>query len=87
MAKRASLTNLGLAKHVTPKGEAAPEPAKTAAPAKPRHMQIRLNDDGWQELKMLSITERRPMQALMVEAMNDLLRKYSRAPVVEGPND
>ncbi len=88
MAKRPPLTNLGLARHVAPKGEAA----VPAAPAKgeggkPRHLQVRLNDAGWQELKMLSVSERRPVQALMVEALNDLLRKHGRAPMVEGPNE
>lgn len=83
MAKRASLTGLGLARHVAPKGE-TPAPAKPDT-GKPRHLQIRLNDAGWQELKMLSLAERRPLQALMIEALNDLLRKYGRGPMVEGP--
>jgi len=89
MAKRPPLTGMGLARHVAPKGEAA-APAPAAAPTeatKPRHLQIRLNNAGWQELKMLSIAEGRPLQALMVEAMNDLLRKYGRGPIVEGPNE
>lgn len=87
MAKRASLTKMGLARHVAPKGEAVPAAPAKGEGGKPRHLQVRLNDAGWQELKMLSVSERRPVQALMVEALNDLLRKHGRAPMVEGPNE
>ncbi|MGE3917781.1 MAG: ribbon-helix-helix domain-containing protein [Hyphomicrobiaceae bacterium] len=86
MAKRASLTKLGLARHVAPKGE-APAAPKIEEGGKPRHLQIRLNDAGWQELKLLSVAERRPLQALMMEALNDLLRKYGRGPMVEGKEE
>lgn len=87
MVKRASLSEMGLGRHVVPKGE-APKPAQPeTVSGKPRHLQIRLNDAGWQELKMLGIAERRPLQALMIEALNDLLRKYGRGPMVEGPHE
>ena len=53
---------------------------------KTRYLQTRLNDDGWHALKMLSVEERRTLQALFVEALNDLLRKYRKSAVVEGPS-
>lgn len=89
MSKRPSLSGMGLGRHVAPKGGAA-QPAEeiTAAPAgKLRHIQVRLTDAGWEQLKMLTISERRSAQALMVEALNDLLRKYGRGPIVAGPTD
>jgi hypothetical protein len=85
MSKRGSLIDLGLARHVAPKGEpTAPAPIEST---KTRHLQIRLNDAGWHELKLLGLAERRPLQGLMVEALNDLLRKYGRGPLVEGPHE
>jgi hypothetical protein len=74
---------------------AAKRPAKAvkATKAKPsadegktRYLQTRINDDGWHALKMLSVEERRTLQAIFVEALNDLLRKYRKAAVVEGPS-
>lgn len=90
MSKRPSLSGMGLGRHVAPKGEptaeqSAPAPAEPAG--KLRHIQVRLTDAGWEQLKMLTISERRSAQALMVEALNDLLRKYSRAPMAAGPAD
>ncbi len=88
MTKRPALTKLGLSQHVAPKGEPVKKkPVGTKAAPTPgtRHMQTRLNDAGWEALKMLSITERRPLQGLMIEALNDLLKKYRKAAVVEGP--
>lgn len=90
MTKRPSLAKMGLAQHVATKGEPAAKkkPVGTKAPAPTtgkRFLQARLNDDGWQALKILSITERRPLQGLVIEALNDLLKKYRQAPVVEGP--
>jgi hypothetical protein len=93
--KRPSLSKLGLSQHVATKGEPAGKPRSSAASKKvgagekqkPRYLQTRLNDEGWEVLKMLSIAERRPLQSLLVESLNDLLRKYRKAPVIEGPAD
>lgn len=95
MAKqtRSSLKNL-ISSHVSPKGDAgigaAPRPkAGKAADGKPitKYLQTRINVEGWQALKHLSVEENKRLQALFVEALNDLLRKYSKAPIVEGPGD
>ncbi len=48
---------------------------------------IRLNREGWRELKILAANEARTLQSLMVEASNDLLRKYGRRPLAKGPTD
>ncbi len=97
--KRAKLADsLGsLARHVAPKGEgSATEPGaapaensggKTRADAMKgfRYMQVRINEDGWEELQNLRIAQRRSVQALAIEALNDLLAKYGRHQVVKGP--
>ncbi len=94
MAKRPPPTKLGLSQRVAAKGGEAPPARKSRSKSgkasggskKPfRYLQTRLNDEGWHELKMLSVSERRPLQGLLIEALNDLLRKYRKAPVVEGP--
>jgi hypothetical protein len=50
-----------------------------------RYMQVRINEDGWEELQNLRIAQRRSVQALAIEALNDLLAKYGRHQVVKGP--
>jgi hypothetical protein len=50
-----------------------------------RHMQLRLNEDGYRALAQLALDNDRSLQALMIEAANDLLRKHGKAPVLEGP--
>jgi hypothetical protein len=94
MAKRPNLKNL--ASHISPKGgdgaSAAKAPAKGSKATKPgedktKYLQTRVNIDGWQALRILSAEQNMTMQALFIEALNDLLRKHRKAPVVEGPPD
>lgn len=94
MTKRASLTKLGLGQHIATKGEPAvaaakKRPSKKAAAAadSTRHIQTRMNDAGWHALKVLALEQRSSLQALMIEALNDLLKKYRKAAVVEGPSE
>jgi hypothetical protein len=63
----------------------AVEPAAPAKGSKPRHVQVRINDAGWEALKVLAAVERHTVQQLMLEALNDLFRKYGRAPMADGP--
>jgi hypothetical protein len=93
--KRPSLTNLttgtsALTRHVAPKGEAIHDaPARSAAKSSGgslRYMQTRLSESGWKSLKLLSVEQGKPLQGLVIEALNDLLRKYGKAPVVSGPD-
>ena len=58
-------------------GEAARDPIK--------HILIRLNPEGWRAVKVLAMDQGAPMQALMVEAINDLLSKRGRKPVARSP--
>jgi hypothetical protein len=41
---------------------------------------------GWKSLKLLSIELSKPLQGLVIEALNDMLRKHGRAPDVSGPD-
>ena len=81
-----------LSRLVASKGKAVPdEPARRAATAagtsgvKLRYMQTRLSERGWKSLKLLSIELGKPLQGLVIEALNDLLRKHGRSPDVSGP--
>jgi hypothetical protein len=76
-------------RQISPRGKA--EPARKAARAaaasgvKLRYMQTRLSERGWKSLKLLSIELGKPLQGLVIEALNDMLRKHGRAPDVSGP--
>jgi hypothetical protein len=93
--KRPSLKGLtsgtsALSRHVAPKGEAvhdepAREAATAAAGAKMRYMQTRLSETGYRALKMLAAEQGKPLQGLVLEALNDMLRRFGKAPVVTGP--
>ena len=79
--KRAPLTGLtsgagALGKHVVAKGG-----------RDMKYMQTRINSAGWRELKMLALAEGRSLQSIVVDALNDALRKHGRAPVVTGPSE
>jgi hypothetical protein len=52
-----------------------------------RHVLTRLNNEGWRALKLLTIERELPLQALLVEAINDLLKKHGKKPVAHGPKD
>ncbi len=59
------------------KGEA---PAVSApAPAEGMKGQtLRLNLGAWRELKILAIEQGKPAHALLIEAVNDLFKKYGK---------
>ena len=81
----------GSRSRVAPKVKAVHDkPARKAAMAaasgvKLRYMQTRLSERGWKSLKLLSIELGKPLQGLVIEALNDMLRKHGRAPDVTGP--
>ena len=52
-----------------------------------RHVLTRLNSEGWRALKLLTIERELPLQSLMIEAINDLLKKHGKKPVAQGPKD
>ena len=79
-------------RQIAPRGKAVhDEPARKAARAaagsgvKLRYMQTRLSERGWKSLKLLSIELGKPLQGLVIEALNDMLRKHGRSPDVSGP--
>jgi hypothetical protein len=45
----------------------------------------RINADGWRALRMLAAERDTTMNALAVEAYNDLLKKYGKRALVENP--
>ena len=48
-------------------------------------MLTRVNAEGLKALRLLAIERETTLQALLIEAGNDLLRKYSRRPVLRNP--
>ena len=45
----------------------------------------RINADGWRALRVLAAEQDTTLNALAVEAFNDLLKKYGKKPSVENP--
>lgn len=45
----------------------------------------RMNADGWRALRMLAAEQDTNLNALAVEAFNDLLKKYGKKPSVQNP--
>jgi hypothetical protein len=50
-----------------------------------RGLLVRVNADGLRALRQLALDEDTTLQALGVEAFNDLLRKHGSRPVVANP--
>jgi hypothetical protein len=45
----------------------------------------RINVEGWRALRVLAAEQGTTLNALAVEAFNDLLKKYGKKPSVENP--
>jgi hypothetical protein len=45
----------------------------------------RVNAEGWKALRLLAVDKDTTLNALAVEALNDLLRKHGRRPIVTNP--
>jgi hypothetical protein len=54
-------------------------------PAELKGLLIRMNLAGWRELRMLAAERDTTLNALAIEAPNDLLKKRGKQPVVENP--
>ena len=63
------------------------QPARKAARDKGSFKGIltRMNDSGWRALRVLAAEKDTTINALAIEAFNDLLKKYGRKPLVENP--
>jgi hypothetical protein len=45
----------------------------------------RMDADGWRALRMLAVERDTKLNALAIEAFNDLLRKYGKRAVIKNP--
>jgi|RhiMetdeSRZDD1v2_1073273.scaffolds.fasta_scaffold508482_2 antitoxin-like ribbon-helix-helix protein len=61
----------------------APSPTAGAKPF--RGVLTRINDEGLRALRLLAVERDTRLQTLMIEAINDLLRKYRRPAVASNP--
>ena len=50
-----------------------------------RGVMTRINQKGWRDLKLLALERGTTLNALAVEAFNDVLRKYGKRASVENP--
>jgi hypothetical protein len=57
--------------------------AEASAPVAARGILTRINSEGLKALRHLALDRDTTVQALMIEAANDLLRKYRRRPVAQ----
>ena len=57
--------------------------AQAGAAVASRGILTRINPEGLKALRQLALDRDTTVQALMIEAANDLLRKYRRRPVAE----
>ena len=95
---RGSLASMSVPKAVAPSSaaavavpvEAAPEAPSQPAEPKPRRpaadmktVQVRINKPGWMALRDLAGDRDTSLEGLMVEALNDVLLKYKKPPVVQ----
>ena len=92
MSERPSLTSMTLknrfvaSKTEEPVQVPATAPKAAREPGSFKFMQTRINREGWRELTNLSTDLDRPLQSLMIEAINDLLGKHARPKVAAGPD-
>ena len=64
-----------------PAGKRVPTPRR--APQDMKTVQVRINKRGWMALRNLASDRDLSLEALMVEALNDVLLKYQQLPIVE----
>jgi predicted HicB family RNase H-like nuclease len=58
---------------------------KARDPGSFKGIMTRMNAEGWRALRILAAEQDTTLNALAVEALNDLLRKYGKKPSVENP--
>lgn len=90
MAKRPPLSGSAISARAVPKPTVGTDEVSTPA-ARPRPstsrdlktVMARINRDGWREIHSLGLELDMPLQAIIVEALNDFLQKHNKPPVVE----
>lgn len=61
--------------------------AKTKAPKKTtKGILVRINVEGWRELRKLAAANDETMQGVMIEAVNSYLRENGHPPVAKNPS-
>ena len=78
-----SLKNMPSKRQDSETPSAPPTPATPAAPTNEepeRRMTLRIREGGWLELNMLRLEQRRPVNSLITEAINDYLVKNGKPP-------
>jgi len=78
-AKAKSISNLFNAAPPPPLPQGLEDKAKDTNTT--RMMNFRINDDARQAFAFLALEERSSIQKLMIEAVNDLFKKYSKPPI------
>jgi hypothetical protein len=58
---------------------------KSRDPGSFKGLLVRMNLAGWRELRILAAERNTTLNALAVEALNDLLKKRGKEPLVENP--
>ncbi|MCJ2015915.1 hypothetical protein MKK84_00470 [Methylobacterium sp. E-065] len=58
-------------------------PTPRRAPADMKTVQVRINKQGWRALRDLASDNDTSLEALMVDALNDVLLKNQRPPIVQ----
>ena len=59
--------------------------SKRRTPAAFKGVLVRINEAGWRSLKILAAEQGSTLNALAVEALNDLLQKHGKKACVENP--
>jgi hypothetical protein len=62
-----------------------PDRLKSRDPGSYKGLLVRMNLDGWRALRMLAAETDTTLNALAIEALNDLLKKKGKRPAVENP--
>lgn len=62
-----------------------PDRLKSRDPGSFKGLLIRMNLDGWRSLRILAAEQDTTLNALAVEALNDLLKKHGKKQTVENP--
>lgn len=71
----------------TAKPSAKKGAATVKVPPAMKYLQTRLTEPSWRELRMLSLEAGKSMQTLVVAALNDLMVKHGKKPVIAGPSE
>jgi hypothetical protein len=86
-ARRGALAGpLSAARHIIVQGmDCSARAATRSRPGAFKSVLVRINIEGWRALKVLAAEQEATLNALAVEAFNDLLKKHGKRQSVENP--